>query len=88
MVTATTRDGSPWTPNFLEAIDEAACIGCGRCFKACGQSVLEPVERAGDDDDDEECATTVMRVAQPGACIGCGACSRVCGRKAQSYTAC
>lgn len=86
--TLPTRDGREWTPSYLESIDYDACIGCARCFKACGQSVLAPVEKPVDDDfddDDEECATTVMSVADPGACIGCAACARACAKKAHSF---
>ena len=31
-----TRDGTPWEPSYLVAIDGEKCIGCGRCY----QSVL------------------------------------------------
>lgn len=87
--TLPTRDGREWTPRYLDRIDFDACIGCGRCYKACGQSVLAPIEKPVDDDydEDEECATTVMSVADPGACIGCEACARACARKAQTFVA-
>lgn len=86
MATALTRDGSAWKPAFLESIDQEACIGCGRCFKVCGRSVLQPVERAAEDeDDDEEMGGTVMSVASPGSCVGCGACGRVCAKRAHAY---
>jgi Nif-specific ferredoxin III len=89
MAVALTRDGREWTPAFLESIDWEACIGCGRCYKVCGQSVLAPIEKPIDDEDDEdeECATTVMSVADAGACIGCGACARTCAKKAQVHVA-
>jgi ferredoxin len=38
---ALTRDGTPWEPMFLEAIDPESCIGCGRCFKVCAQGRSE-----------------------------------------------
>jgi Nif-specific ferredoxin III len=89
MPVAVTRDGTEWSPLYLESIDAAACIGCGRCYKACGQSVMEPIDRPLDDDDDEDemCGGTVMSVAHPGACIGCGACARACAKKAQTHMA-
>lgn len=74
MATAQTRDGREWTPSYPESIDYGACIGCGRCFKVCGQSVMAPIEKPVDDDfgddDDEECITTVMSVTDAGNCIG------------------
>jgi Nif-specific ferredoxin III len=89
MGTALTQDGREWVPAYLQSIDYDSCIGCGRCFKVCGQAVLAPIEKPIDDedDDDEQCATTVMSVADAGACIGCGACARVCVKKAHSYAA-
>ncbi len=81
-----TRDGRTWVPSYLDSIDFDACIGCGRCYKVCGASVMAPTEKpVDDDDDDEECITTVMSVADAGACIGCGACGRVCAKKAHSF---
>jgi Nif-specific ferredoxin III len=87
MTTALTRDGREWTPSYLLSVDYESCIGCGRCFKVCGQSVMEPIEKPIDDEDDEDeaCATTVMSVADSGACIGCGACARVCARGAHTF---
>lgn len=84
-----TRDGAEWLPLYLESIDFDACIGCGRCYKACGQSVMEPIEKPQNDDDDEDeaCGGTVMSVARPGACIGCGACARACAKRAQTHIA-
>ncbi|TLM89688.1 MAG: ferredoxin, partial [Actinobacteria bacterium] len=65
-------------------------IGCGRCFKVCGQSVMSPIDKPyddDDDDDDEECITTVMSVADAGNCIGCEACAKVCAKKAHTHIA-
>jgi Nif-specific ferredoxin III len=86
---ALTRDGRPWAPSFLEAIDADAYIGCGRCYKVCGRGVMAPVEKLSDDDDDDDegCATTVMSVADAGACIGCGSCAKVCAKKAHTHIA-
>lgn len=36
-----TRDGTPWSPRYVDRIDGKRCLGCGRCFKVCGQGVLE-----------------------------------------------
>jgi len=89
MPVAVTRDRTEWTPLYLEAIDVQACIGCGRCYKACGRDVMEPIPRPYDDDEheDEMCGGTVMSVAHPGACIGCGACARACAKRAHTHIA-
>ncbi len=87
--TLPTRDGRDWSPRYLDSIDFDACIGCGRCFKVCGRSVMAPIEKPIDDDfdDDEECVTTVMSVIDAGDCIGCEACAKVCAKKAHTHVA-
>jgi Nif-specific ferredoxin III len=84
-----TRDGREWHPSYLESIDYEACIGCGRCYKVCAQSVMTPIERPVDDDfdedDDEGLGGQVMSVSDPGNCIGCGACYRTCAKKAHTH---
>ena len=87
---AVTRDGRVWQPSYLLDIDQELCIGCGRCFKVCGRSVmtLQGLTEGGDLvglDDDEEILRKVMTVTDPGACIGCGACGRVCGKNCQKH---
>lgn len=87
---AVTRDGRAWQPSYLLDIDRETCIGCGRCFKVCGRSVmkLQGITEDGDLvglDDDEEILRKVMTVTDPGACIGCGACGRVCGKNCQTH---
>ena len=84
-----TRDGRLWQPSYLESIDHDACIGCGRCYKVCGRGVMVPIEKPFDEecDDDEECATTVMSVADAGACIGCEACAKVCAKRVHTHVA-
>ncbi len=90
--TLPTRDGREWAPSYLESISYEACIGCGRCYKVCGQSVMSPIERPIDDDfdedDEDEClGGTVMSVSDAGNCIGCEACSKVCAKKAHTHVA-
>lgn len=88
--TLPTRDGREWTPQYLEAISVEDCIGCGRCYKACGQAVLAPIERPYDpdeDDEEDEIGGTVMSVADAGNCIGCHACARACAKRAQRFVA-
>lgn len=86
-----TRDGTPWRPEYIEAIDAEQCIGCGRCFKVCGQNVLAMmgVDEDGElvDPEDDEVERMVMTIANKGLCMGCGACARVCGKNAQTHVA-
>ncbi len=87
---AVTRDGRPWQPSYLLDIDPETCIGCGRCFKVCGNSVMSLMGITEDGnlvdlDDDEEILRKIMTVADPGACIGCAACSRVCPKNCQKH---
>lgn len=83
------RGGTPWTPEFLIAIDAGECIGCARCFKVCNHDVLHPIgiDEDGEptDFDDEDALRKVMTVGREGNCIGCGACAKVCGTKAQTH---
>jgi Nif-specific ferredoxin III len=80
-----TRDGTPWVPLYLDAIDEAKCIGCGRCNKVCGHDVLGMKGLTEDGEeceiDDEEMERIVTTIVNKGKCIGCNACARVCGAK-------
>lgn len=93
----TRRDGKPWEPEYLVAINGETCIGCGRCFKVCGRDVmhLKGLNEDGelvdvdpdDDDDEEEFERKIMVLANPGNCIGCTACTRVCPKNCQTHTA-
>lgn len=91
----TMPDGRSWIPKFVAAIDDAKCIGCGRCFKVCGRGVLQlmAVNDAGEfiaidsDDDDDEYEKKVMTIAAAKACIGCEACARTCTKKCISHAA-
>ncbi|WP_044559151.1 ferredoxin III, nif-specific [Azospirillum sp. B4] len=92
-MSASTRDGRDWQPDYLIAIDAKRCIGCGRCFKVCGRGVmvLKGLNEDGDlidldgGDDDDEIEKKVMVMDDEGACIGCGACARVCPAKCQTH---
>lgn len=86
MITGLTRGGSEWTPQFVTNLDQARCIGCGRCYKVCPRTVLDLVERELDDDDDnEDDNMMVMSLANAADCIGCGSCGRVCPKNCYTY---
>jgi Nif-specific ferredoxin III len=85
-----TRDGRVWNPSYLQAINADACIGCGRCFKVCGRSVMTLQGFTEDGnivslEDDEEILRKVMTVTDAGDCIGCGSCTRICAKKCQMH---
>ena len=86
-----TRDGRVWNPSYLQSINPDTCIGCGRCFKACGRSVmtLQGFTEDGNivslEDDDEEILRKVMTVTDAGDCIGCGSCTRMCAKNCQMH---
>lgn len=90
VITGVTRGGESWTPQFIIELNQANCIGCGRCFKVCPRSVFDLVERDMDDDDDDDDdfdddVAMVMAVADAMDCIGCMACSRVCPKNCHSH---
>jgi len=87
MLTGKTYGGKQWTPGFILAIDHEKCIGCGRCYKACGRDVLALIEKPYDGDDEfgDDMGNKVMSVANREDCIGCGACGRACTKKSHSY---
>lgn len=95
IITGITRGGASWTPQFVTALNEEKCIGCGRCFKVCPRDVLTIVQRAlddvdlddDDDDDDDDSDNSFMTLSNPLDCIGCEACSRVCPKACFTHEA-
>lgn len=88
--TALTKGGKNWTPRFIESIKQEECIGCGRCFKACGRDVLFMI---GMDEDgeivdafDDEAERKIMSIKDAENCIGCEACLRACGKNCFSHS--
>jgi Nif-specific ferredoxin III len=81
-ITGLRRDKSEYTPQFITAIDDENCIGCGRCFKVCAHDVL-----AFEEVDEDDSAKMFMTVANSGNCIGCQACGRTCTKKCFSFEA-
>jgi Nif-specific ferredoxin III len=88
-ITGITRGGTAWTPTFVTALNQATCIGCGRCFKVCPRNVFDLIERSEDDEayDEDEDNTMVMSLANVLDCIGCGACGRVCPKQCHTHEA-
>ncbi len=86
---ALTRGGASWEQEFVTALNEKTCIGCGRCFNVCPRNVFDLVEREMDEDEDDDYDDQVMMVmvlADENDCIGCGACARVCPKKCHTHT--
>jgi Nif-specific ferredoxin III len=90
VLTGLRQGGTPWTPNFVQEINQTKCIGCGRCFKACGRDVL--LLRAMNDEgefveneEEDEIERKVMAIVHPELCIGCEACSRVCPKNCYTH---
>jgi ferredoxin len=67
------------TTNFLPAVDETLCNGCGKCAAAC------PVEAMGtvSANDPRQPKRKKARVDES-ICLGCGVCVRACPDKALS----
>lgn len=98
-ITGLTRGGNEWQPVFILELNQANCIGCGRCYKACPRDVFELVERVGmqsqdddeddyyDDDEDDfsDDTSMVMSLKNSLDCIGCEACYRMCPKKCMSH---
>ncbi|MGP1373770.1 MAG: ferredoxin III, nif-specific [Almyronema sp.] len=90
-LTGLTFGRKPWTPEFLQKINWDTCLGCGRCFKACGRGVMALIalndagEVVDEDEDDDEVERKVMSIAKAENCIGCQACDRVCPKGCHSY---
>jgi len=81
VLTYKTKGGKDWIPRYVVSINQEDCIGCGRCFKACGRDVLMLITPDEDDEDADDDAKSYMSIANVENCIGCEACSRVCPKK-------
>ncbi|MDX2099446.1 MAG: ferredoxin III, nif-specific [Leptolyngbyaceae cyanobacterium bins.59] len=89
-VTGLTYGQTTWTPKFVTSINLKTCLGCGRCFKACGRDVLSlrALNEDGefvDAEDDDEIERKVMTILNQENCIGCEACSRVCPKNCHTH---
>lgn len=81
-----TRRGDEWIPEYVVALDQSKCIGCGRCYKVCPRDVFELVDRE-DADEDEDDEIKVMKLKDELDCIGCKACAHVCPRDCHTHVA-
>jgi Fe-S-cluster-containing hydrogenase component 2 len=52
------------TTNFLPAVDDEACVGCGACADVCPMDAIAMVEGEA--------------VVDEALCLGCGLCARAC----------
>jgi Nif-specific ferredoxin III len=91
VLTGLTFGQQSWIPQFIQSINESTCLGCGRCFKACGRNVLmlRAMNEEGewvDDEDEEEVERKVMIIVNQALCIGCEACSRVCPKNCHVHS--
>ncbi len=89
-LTGLTVGGKTWTPQFVQEINQEKCIGCGRCFKACGRDVLllRALNEDGEfveDEEDEESERKVMTIFNLDDCIGCQACARICSKNCYTH---
>ncbi|ACK65848.1 ferredoxin III, nif-specific [Rippkaea orientalis PCC 8801] len=89
-VTSLTFGGLEWIPQFVQSINKDTCLGCGRCFKVCGQKVLAlmGVNEEGefiDDEDEDELERKVMTIVNQAKCIGCEACARICPKNCYTH---
>ena len=84
------KNGTSYDPRYIDGVNPKSCIGCGRCYKVCGQEVFTLVERSdamndNEDDDFEDDGAMVMTLKNDGNCIGCEACFRVCPKGCHSF---
>lgn len=89
-LTNLTFGGKAWVPQFVQAINQATCLGCGRCFKVCGRDVLhlQALNEEGEivnEEDGDEVERKVMSIANPDNCVGCQACSRICPKSCYTH---
>jgi len=89
--TGLNKGGHSWTPQFVTELNQDDCLGCGRCFKACGFDVLSMVGVTEDgeivDAFDDEAEKKVMHISNADNCIGCQACNKACPKNLYTHSA-
>ncbi|WP_198284608.1 ferredoxin III, nif-specific [Beggiatoa alba] len=88
-ITGITRGGVVWEPAFIVGLNQATCIGCGRCYKVCPRKVFELVERSDvledEDMDEDDDNMMVMAIVDEMDCIGCQSCAKVCPKNCHTH---
>ncbi|MGL6259040.1 ferredoxin III, nif-specific [Vibrio sp. WXL103] len=82
-----TKGGQEWTPQYISALDESRCIGCGRCYNVCSRSVFDLIESEIEDDYGDDQLVMVMTVKDDSDCIGCQSCDKVCSKNCFTFAA-
>lgn len=87
MALGVTKGGQPWEQKFISGLDEAKCIGCGRCYNVCSRDVFDLTESEIEDDYGDDQLIMVMTIKDDSDCIGCQSCDKVCSKNCHTFEA-